>query len=134
MTDLEPGGPYSPERTAEAAALMADAVRYLNHATLDRPKDALNYPADLDRVIAHLETMAQRMPQLLDQLQGWLRNETGACRTEITYGQYAGRADLAYEQTAIRLEQAAGQFAEAARALEQAHQITSAISGVDAGE
>jgi hypothetical protein len=137
MTDLEPGGPYSPDRTAEVAAMMAEAVRYLNHATQGRAgREALHYPSHLDRVVASLATMAQRMPQLLEQMESWLRNETGASRTEVTYGQYAGRADLAYDVTASRMEVAAARFADAAKALEQAHQITSALSGVagDEGE
>ena len=129
MIDLKPGGPYSPERTAEAAEGMAELARYLGHATRDR--DALCYPNDLDRVVASVETMAHRMPQVMRQLQAWLRNETGACRTEVTYGQYAGRADLAYDTTAIRLETAAARFADAARALEQAHQVTSAIGATE---
>lgn len=130
MTDLEPGGPYSPDATIEAANTAAKAIRYLNTATIDSPREAITCPQELDRVVASLATMAQRMPQLLGQLQGWLRNETGACRTEIAYGQYAGRADLAYDVTASRLDVAAARFADAAKALEQARQITSAISGV----
>jgi hypothetical protein len=130
MTDLEPGGPYSPERTAEVARMMAGAVRYLNHATLDRPGEALSCPADLDRVIAHLETMAQRMPQLLGQAASWIRSETLANRTEVTYGKFKDRPALAADVATMALEAAAARFGEAARALEEAHQITSAISGI----
>lgn len=134
MTGLEPGGPYSPERTAEVAAMMADCVRYMNHATLAKDTEALEFPPDLDRVIAPLETMALRMPQLLGQFTAWLRAETETGRTEVAYGNFKGRERMAADMVSIHLEEAAGRFADAARALGEAHQITSAIAGVDAGE
>lgn len=131
MTGLEPGGPYSPERTIEVAELAAEAIRYLNTATLDAPRDAITCPQDLDRVIASLATMAQRMPQVLNQAASWLRAETVAGRTEVTCGKFGGRPALAGDMATMALDAAAARFKAAAASLRDAHQITSAISGVD---
>jgi hypothetical protein len=131
MTDLEPGGPYTPERTAEVAEMMPACARFLNHATLARDTDALEFPADLDRMLAFLATMAQRMPQLMEQSKAWLAAQVESGRTSITYGRYEGRERMAADMVSIHLDEAAGRFADAARALGEAHQITSAISGVD---
>jgi hypothetical protein len=131
VTDLEPGGPYSPERTTEVAQMMADAVRYLNHATLSKDTGALEFPPDLDRMLAFLATMARRMPQLLEQCKGWLATQADLGRTEVTYGQYKGVPEIAAGIAATHFDAAAAKFADAARSLDHAHKITSAISGVD---
>jgi hypothetical protein len=57
---LDPGGTHSPEYTAAVANAIPEAVRVLNHATIDRRNGALVYPADADAVIAALAT-ARRM-------------------------------------------------------------------------
>jgi hypothetical protein len=131
VTDLEPGGPYSPERTAEVAALPGEAIRHLNVATLDDPAGALGDPQNLDRVIASLAEMAQRAPQLLGQLRDWLNAAVRAGRTEITSGRFEHREMLAADVVAMALDEAAARFADAGRALAKAQEVTSAISGVD---
>ena len=133
MTDLEPGGPYSPERTAEVARVAAAAARFLNHATLDPSGHALRWPADMDAVLVSLASMAQRMPQLCGQLAGWLTAETAAGRTAVTYGTYKDRPGLAAEVAAAGLDVAAARFGEAAKALHAAQQVTAAISGATDG-
>src|ERR1017187_6163431 len=60
---LDPGGTHSPECTAAVANAIPEAVRVLNHATIDRRNGALVYPADADAVIAALATAMQRLPQ-----------------------------------------------------------------------
>ena len=64
--------------TVEHAATAAEAVRALNHLTLGR--GALGEPAELDRLVAELAIMADRLPQLLRQLRGWLDTEQHADR------------------------------------------------------
>jgi hypothetical protein len=136
MTDLEPGGPYSPERTAEVANTAAKAIRYLNVATLDSPREAITCPQDLDRVVASLATLAQRMPQLLGQLARWQMAEAAATRTEVAYGKYEGRPELAAQEVRTHLDDATVRFDQAAKALKKAQQITSAITsgGSDEGQ
>ena len=66
--DLRTGGPHSPEKTAEVADLVAEGIRYLNHATLGGA-GGLEQPADIDRLISALATMASRLPQLFRQAE-----------------------------------------------------------------
>jgi len=77
----------SPENLRAAASTAAEAVRYLNHATLGGPNMiALEYPSDMDAVLVNLETLAQRLPQLLGQLGGWLVTECQAGRLQVASG------------------------------------------------
>jgi hypothetical protein len=136
MTDLEPGGPYSPDRTIEAANTAAEKIRYLNVATLDDPHAAIISPQDLDRVIASLETLAQRMPQLLTQLVDWLTSEAEAGRLRVGYGRHEGKPGDAAMWARIEADRSAARFGSARESLAALHQITSAISRVadDEGE
>src|SRR5687767_9820557 len=62
-------GPYSPERTVDAARTIAELVRYLNHATAPwKSGDCLEYPSHLGSVIANLRGALYGMDQLLRQL------------------------------------------------------------------
>jgi hypothetical protein len=60
----------------------AEAIRELNHRTRDR--GALADPVEFSWLLADLATMAGRLPQLLDQLDHWLRHEhdTGHLRAD----------------------------------------------------
>ena len=73
----------TPENVRKAANLAAEAIRYLNVATLDRPREVLRDPADVDRILADLETLGQRLPQLLDQLGARMTAETKAGRVRV---------------------------------------------------
>ena len=66
-------------QAATAAEQMSEGARDLCHATM-AGKDDLEYPSDVDRVIADLEIMAQRLPQALEQLADWLESEQQAGR------------------------------------------------------
>jgi hypothetical protein len=52
------------------AYLAAEAVRALNHATLD--PSGYPYPGDAYSVIGNLQTLAQRLPQATDQASRYL--------------------------------------------------------------
>ena len=67
-----------PQPAVDLAATTAEAVRQLNHLTIV-PR-ALAEPAELDRIVAELATMACRLPQLLRQLSNWLDAEQRAGR------------------------------------------------------
>lgn len=63
-----------PEDAArDAANRLAETVRLLNYLTL--PHDGapgLNWPADVYDIVAGVRTAAERSPQLLSQMSGWL--------------------------------------------------------------
>lgn len=65
-----PDGPYSPEATAQAADLAAEAIRYLALATRDA--GALADPAGADRLIASLYILTGRLPQVCAQISARL--------------------------------------------------------------
>lgn len=103
--------------TVDLAATTAEAVRQLNHLTIV-PR-ALDEPAELDRIVAELATMACRLPQLLRQLSNWLDAEQHAGRL---------RSDNSTDPARI-VARAATQLAAAGRAahdlsrtLDHAHQ------------
>jgi hypothetical protein len=59
-------GPYDPEGLITAAALVAELVRRLNHATIARK--AFRYPSELDRTLAGIKAAMYGLPQLFGQL------------------------------------------------------------------
>ena len=124
----------TPENVRAAASTAAEAIRYLNHATLFRERGALKYPADVDAVIRDLGVVAQRMPQLLDQLGLRLEAEAEAGHLEVTYGKFAGKPELAVDVARMSLEAVAGRFRESERSLNAAHQITAAIASTTISE
>jgi hypothetical protein len=54
----------------------AEAIRELNHRT--RARDAFADPVEFSWLLSDLTAMAGRLPQLLDQLDRWLRHEHDA--------------------------------------------------------
>lgn len=60
-------GPHDMGAVITAAALVAELVRRLNHAT--RPRSVFDEPAEVDDVLANFAAVLDRMPQLLDQLR-----------------------------------------------------------------
>lgn len=105
---LSTEGPHSPQYTRNVAAAAAEAVRVLNHATMNNRDQALAYPADAESVIRSVAAVAQRLPQLLEQLQGWLAGELHAGRLQAAYGPHAGDPAAAVAVAGGRLLTAAG--------------------------
>lgn len=62
-------GPYPPGRIKDAAAIAAELIRHLNHATQD---NAVLTPPDIDRTIASLESLVMRLQRLLRQISHML--------------------------------------------------------------
>lgn len=79
------GGPHSDTASIALAEIIAEAVRVLNHATRD--PDAITEPATLYAITASLATLADRLPQLCDQLTGWLDREVAVERLAHDHGQ-----------------------------------------------
>ena len=112
--------------TVDHAATAAEAVRALIHLTLGRR--ALGEPAELDRLVAELAIMADRLPQLLRQLRGWLDAEQHADRL---------RSDDTTDPARI-VDRAAAQLTEAGhaahdlgRALDNAHQLLAHLAATE---
>ncbi len=131
---LDPGGPHSPAYTAEVASAIPEAVRVLNHATLNHPGDALAFPADADTVIRAVATAAQRLPQLFGQLCSWLAEEDLSGRTAATYGEFSGEPAAAAATVRARLDDASAAAHTLQSALTAAAAVTATISASGQGE
>jgi hypothetical protein len=123
-------GPRTPEQLAAAGRLLAELVRRLNHATLTT---TIDHPAQLDAVIGHLHTAADRLPQMCNQLAGLLG------RFDQAPGLYtdtaAGQADPGEVIAAARgrLGYAAHVCDQVAEALGMARNLTARL-GIHADE
>ena len=124
---LSPDGPHSPEYTSQVASAAAEAVRVLNHATLNFAGQALEFPADADTVLCSLSTAAQRLPQLLDQLRGWLNDELAAGRLRIGHGPHAGDPAAAMAEASRRLRDASAIAFRLHLALKDVTAVTSTL-------
>jgi hypothetical protein len=131
---LDPGGMHSPEYTAAVANAIPEAVRVLNHATINRRNSTLAYPAGADAAIAALATAAQRLPQLLDQIREWLTGEFRAGRLRVTYSPQAGDPGAATLEARIGLSKASAIAGRLHAALKGVGAVTSKISAPDDGE
>jgi hypothetical protein len=65
---------------AEHAEAAAEAIRWLNHATI---RGGYEWPSDVDDMIGQLLTMVERLPQALDQAGHWLAREYAAGRIGV---------------------------------------------------
>ena len=105
--DLDPDAPHSPERTRRIADTAAEAVRALNYATLPG-QGGLTYPGDAYDLLAALGTLAERLPQLCQQVARWLTDEQRAGHlVEGAHGPCGGSDALAVAHTADALTRAA---------------------------
>jgi hypothetical protein len=125
--DLNPDGPHSPERTAEAGQLFDGCSRYLTYATM-AGKGGVGYPADAYRLLGDLYAATGRLPQVCDQLVHFLRAQ------EATGHLYEARGLEVADQLALA-EIHAEQAVRAARNLTTALQAVQAdIAGLGVRE
>lgn len=125
---LNTAGPHTPQYARQVAAGVAEAVRVLNHATFPSSRQALNSAADADAVLRELATMGQRLPQLCQQIGGWLEAQQRQGNLAVTYGQHRGDPSGAAAQVAVWLGAAGAAASEMAASLTAAAGITSTIS------
>jgi hypothetical protein len=124
LSDLR-DGPYSGAATAEAAALLAEAVRYLNYAGM---RGGVAEPAEVSVMLAHLATAVYRLPQLLGLLGGWLSAEAVAGRLADD----DGRPGWQRAESALAVLRGASEDAVAlARCLGVAHSLTATFRAAD---
>ncbi len=132
---LNTNGPHSGDYSRQVASLAAEAIRVLNHGTLNDFAGGLEYPADVDSVTASLARMASMLSQLLGQLSQWLEGQQEAGRLEVRHGTYEGDPAAAAAAVAYWLNEAQGMAGGLHHALDQAHQVTATISApFDAAE
>jgi len=108
--DLRTDGPHSPDSVRGAADLVAEGVRYLNHATMPGA-GGLDYPGDAYSLLGALYTATQRLPQLFAQLTAFLESQRDAGNLADDNGR-----------------DATGQVALAAFRLAKAHQAAATLT------
>lgn len=121
---------FTPEETRQVAASMAEEVRFLNHATGNHAAETLHWPADVDHIVTELATMAQRLPQLFEQVTDWLYTQAGASRLVVSYGPHAGHSGAVVAEADAWLEDAQRHAAALYNALNSARQVTATIGAI----
>jgi hypothetical protein len=116
-----------PTTASQAASVAAEAVRALNHLTLDL--DGYTWPADVDAVIGDLLTVAYRLPQAFDQASTWLTRAHAAGR--VGHDTPGFGTPFAVEYAVQQLAQASKCAAWMADALNQARHHTTHLTGID---
>jgi hypothetical protein len=124
--DLSTDAPASPERTIQLAGFIAEAVRCLNHATMDRA--AFGVPGDVDRVLRAAGTAAARFPQLFSQAARWTALEDGAGRIAVPSGAWSGRPHEAVSALQLRLDACRASAATLCADVEWAAQVTNDLA------
>ena len=128
---LNTDGPREPGYVLEVAEGLAESVRVLCHLTRDH--EALEHPAEAYQVACSLELMAERLPQLLEQLSRWYAARHAAGALRVTEGEYAGQPGRAATAAMMRLG-AAGISAESfGEDLKAVSAVTAWIAGPEDG-
>jgi hypothetical protein len=96
--------PPDPGYTLEVAEAFAECVRLLNHHT--RHDEALEFPAEGDRLLRYLESAAERLPQLIDQVVSWYERRAAAGGLLVVAGDYKGDPDRAVMMLRMRADAA----------------------------
>ena len=112
----------------DLAARAAEALRALNHRTRD--PGAFTGPAELYRLVGELAVLAGRLPQLLGQLDRWLRAEHDAGRIRADTGPGPGGIVAA---SGAELADAGGAAHDLARVLDAAQQHLAHLGGTEPG-
>jgi hypothetical protein len=123
----------SPENIREAANTAAEAIRYMIHATLGDPHTvAFQDPGDVDVVLAELEILAQRLPQLFGQAGAWLAAECRAGRLRVvvsgTQGHSPSTEAIAVSAVRQYLTEAGDRAGQLREVLHDARQVTSTLA------
>jgi hypothetical protein len=119
------------ERTCgQWAELAEQAVRVLNHRT--RPgAGGLTDPADAADVIATLAALTAMLPQLLDQLAGWLSEQQHAGRLRVDSMAALPDTGQTVHATTAALGHASHCARRAGHAIDTAHQHAAHLAGAD---
>jgi hypothetical protein len=111
---------------AEHATAAAEAIRSLNHATLD---GGYRWPSDVYATIGELERAARMLPQALNQAAGWLERQHDAGR--VGHDHPKASAGISVEIAIGELGAAIAATSSLRRALTGAHEACSHLTGVE---
>ena len=123
--------PADPATVTEYGDALPELVRALNHIT--RHHEAMDYPPDADRLIRNVSRAASMLPQLLEQVSGWLEAEQAAGRIEMAFGSLFPDPAHAADAARMDLEQAQAHARMLQQALDAAAAVTCDMSGVEDG-
>jgi hypothetical protein len=122
-------GPHSPERTEAVGRLIADAVRYLNYATM--PADGapgIGYAGDADNLLGSIAAAVGGLQQLLGQIGQCLRDDLATGRLRLDVGRpYAEEPAKAVAAAVADLEVARAEAAQLQAALVNVRRITAGM-------
>jgi len=108
---------------ATLASSAAEAIRSLNHATLNYGRVDWEYPSDAYDVIGGLDRMAGMLPQALDQVDALLSTVAGDKRLRSD----RGTPDQDIVQALAALADARDAAVQLNAALSRAHSATGAL-------
>jgi hypothetical protein len=131
MITITTAAPADPATITEYGDALPELVRALNHVT--RHHGALDHPSDADRLIRNISRAVSMLPQLLEQVAGWLEAEQAAGRIEMAYGSPYPSPALADDVARRQLELAQAQARMLQQALDAAAAVTCDMSGVEDG-
>jgi hypothetical protein len=132
--DLDPDSPHSPERTRQLADVAAETIRTLNYAT--RGDDGLREPGDAYELLGTLAQLAERLPQLCEQIRDYLTEAHNRGELfEPADGPHQGSTALAVMLTRDALGRAAGDATTLREAFRNAQAEIRAVryDGADVG-
>lgn len=114
---------------AELSDSAAEAVRALNHATLQQSTNGWQYPGDAYSTVANLSALAGYLPQAIGQLESLMGSleDGGRLRSDKGPEDLPGRLVEFHRAVADAISQAHG----LRRALDQAHQALGSIAYED---
>jgi hypothetical protein len=119
----------TPATPAEVAGSAAEAVRTLGRLTLSR--SGYLTPAEVASVVGELATLVHRLPQVLDQAEGWLRwaHREGLVQHDAEDTPGGSLTDLAVSQAATGLALTATLAIQLAEHLESVRSWTVRLTG-----
>jgi len=123
--------PADPETVTEYGDALAELVRALNHVT--RHHEAMGYPSDADRLIRNVETAVARLPQMLQQVAGWLAEEHADGRIRMAAGAEFTQTALAVLAVEAKLKKAEAHAEAFRRMLAEAASVMSGMAARDDG-
>ena len=126
------GAAADPATVTEYGDALPELVRALNHIT--RHHEAMEFPADADRLLRNLALAATRLPQLLEQVTAWLDTEQAAGGISVPAGEYAGNPALATAAVQVNLIAAAANASALRETLDAAASVTTGMASAREGD
>ena len=123
-------GPHHDEMTARAARLAAEAIRFLNYATMPGC-GGLTEPATVPAVAGELSVAVYRLPQLFRQLGDWLNEAMTAGQLANDYGRPVYQLT---DEARTVLAEASSRADHLGRALAAVQSLTSSLHATGEGE